>query len=187
MGITIDVVRLSADQAYLDAIGPNYYGYKPFFKNINYPVTAILRLIANWAPLGVLTPRFACVNQESSDHFSDIQPSIMAICQHLPTRESVFIKGHNHIFICPRIWAYREEPPSPSADNCPSVHANMYTRGIFRYRSNVILDALVAWRLQQSPVPLSNPGSLNDMVALDAQASYLSPKNYDAYISSKCL
>lgn len=187
MSISIELARIGATEAYHDATGPNLYGFEPFFKSTNYPVMTMLEEIAKWQPLGMLTPRFACVNQEASDHFSDIRPSIMEICRSSRTTESIFIRGHNHIFICPRTWSLQEEPISPDHSNCPDVEANQYTESLIRYRSNIILDALVRWRLQQVNLPLPNPSGLNAMVDLNARDSYLSPQNYDAYISSKCL
>ena len=49
---------------------------------------------------------------------------------------------------------------------------------------NIILDAFVRWRLQQVELPLAG---LNAMVSLNARKSYLSPRNFDAYVSSECL
>ncbi|KAL9137039.1 MAG: hypothetical protein Q9175_001749 [Cornicularia normoerica] len=88
---------------------------------MNYPVITMLEEIAKWQRLGMLTPRFACVNEEASDHFSDIRPSIMEICQNPSTTESIFIRGHNYIFICPGTWGLKEEPVSPDHSNCPDV------------------------------------------------------------------
>lgn len=197
----------------------------------------MLEEIGNWRPLGMLTPRFACVNQAASDYFSDIRPSIMEICQNPPTRKSIFIRGQNYIFICPATWTIQEEPISPDHRSCPEIAANKFTTGIPSesivrsayvptsttilsrktrfanicalltcftsqtstqrmgadpikyegYRSNIILGALVKWRLQHLKLPLFSPTRLNDMVALTDRESYLSPINYDAYISSRYL
>lgn len=84
-------------------LGPMMYRFEQFFRSMAYPVTTMLKDIADWVPVGVLLPRFSCVNKEASDHFLDIRPLIMEICQSDPTKESIFIKGHNHIFICPII------------------------------------------------------------------------------------
>lgn len=78
-------------------------------------------------------------------------------------------------------------PPDPS--NCPTLYQNEYHDTISRYRryrSNIILEALVNYRLQTEPLPLPNPQGLNSMVRLDERSSYLSAQNYDAYVSSKC-
>ena len=187
MSVSIELARYSAAYAYQDATGPMLYGFVPFFKSMTYPVAAMLKEIKDWVPIGVLVPRFSCVNQEASDHFLDIKPSTIEICQSSPTGESIFITGHNHIFICPRTWTYDEEPFSPDKNACLEVRGNRFTRGYPRYRSNVILDALVSWRLQAVDVPVSEPSGLNSMVALNARDSFASPRNYDAYMTSKCL
>ena len=187
MSISIELARYGAVFAYEDATGPMIYGFEPFFKGMAYSVSTTLKEIANWVPVGVLLPRFSCVNQEASDHFLDIRPSIMEICQSPQTRESIFIKGHNHIFICPRVWTIDEEPISPDINGCPEVGGNRFTKGPRRYRSNIIFDQLVRWRLHNLDIPVSEPSGLNAMVALSARDSFASPKNYDAYMTSKCL
>ena len=185
MSISIELARLGATQAYYDAMGPKLYGFEPLFKSTRFPVITVLEEIAKWQPLGMLRPRFACVNRESSDYFADIRPSIMELCQDPPTTQSIFIRGHNNIFICPSTWSLKEEVFAPDHSNCPEVEANQYTEGITRYRSNIILVALVRWRLQEINLPLSTPDGLNAMISLNAQGSYLSPPNYDLYVSSK--
>ena len=187
MSISIELARYGSLFAYEDATGPRMYGFEPFFKSMAYPVATMLKEIANWKPVGVLLPRFSCVNKEASDHFLDIRPSIMEICQASPPRESIFIKGHNHIFLCPIIWTHNEEPISPDKNGCPEVRGNRFSKGPPRYRSNIILDQLVRWRLQNVGIPVSQPSGLNSMVALNARDSFASPKNYDAYMTSKCL
>ena len=59
----------------------------------------------------------------------------------------------------------------PDHSNCPDVEANYYNEFIIRYRSNIILDALIRWRLQQTNLPLSDPNGLNAMVNFNAQDS----------------
>ena len=183
----VELVRFGALLADRDATGSNLYGFEPFFKSTGYPVTTMLKDIADLKPLGMLTPKFACVNQRASDYFSRIQPSLLDLCQDPPTRESIVIKGYNNIFICPWTWSFENEPISPDPNNCPPVEGNRYIKGYRRYRSNVILSALVRWRLQNILVRLPAPRALNEMVALNAPESYISAQNYDAYVSSKCL
>ena len=180
MNISIELARYGAAFTYEDATGPMMYGFEPFFKSMAYPVTTMLKEIADWVPTGVLLPRSSCVNKEASDHFLDIRPTIMEICQPPPTRESIVIKGRNHIFIYPRTWTYDK-------NGCLEVRGNRFTKGAPRYRSNIIHDALVRWRLRNMDVPVSEPSGLNAMVALNARDSFASPKNYDVYITSKCL
>ena len=62
----------------------------------------------------------------------------------------------------------KEEPVSPDPNNCPEVAGNQYTKGMPRYRSKIILDALIKWRLQKIDPLLSNLSRLNKMVALTA-------------------
>lgn len=77
-----------------------------------------------------------------------------------------------------------EEPMSPDPQNCPSLYENEYHNTIIRYRSNVILEALVNYRLQAEPLPLPKSQGLNSMIRLNGRSSYLSSQNYDAYVSS---
>ena len=183
----VELARLGALMADHDATGLYLYGFEPFFKNMRYPVTTMLKNIADLEPLGTLTPKFACVNQQSSAYFWEIQPSLLNKCHDSPTRETIVIKGYSNIFICPWTWSFQNEPVSPDPTNCPTVEENLYSKNYRRYRSNVILSALVTWRLQNIQFPLPVPKKLNEMVALNAQDSYLSPRNYDAYVSSRCL
>ena len=134
LSISIEMARLGAGQAHHDASGPNIFGFEPFFKSTDYPVATVLADMAEWRPLGFLTPRFACVNRESSEHFSDIRPSVMELCRHPPTTESVFLRGHNYIFVCPATWGLVEETKSPDHGNCPDVEGNVYVEGIVRVR-----------------------------------------------------
>ena len=183
----LELARIGALLAESDATGPSLYGFEPFFKSTRYPVTAMLKDIKNLKPLGKLTPKFACVNQQASDFFKEIQPPLLDICRNQPNRESIVVKGLNNIFICPWAWTFENEPVSPDPTNCPTVGGNRYTMGYHRYRSNIILNALVSWRLQNIKVQLPGPKALNEMVALNAHDSYLSAQNYDAYVSSRCL
>ncbi len=68
MSTSIQPARIGALQAYHDANGPILYGFEPFFKDIYYPATTMLKDIGDWEPLGMLTPRFSCVNQVAFDN-----------------------------------------------------------------------------------------------------------------------
>jgi len=140
----------------------------------------ILDKIARYEPLGYSTPQFACLTSESVTHFSEITPPIMSMCSN---REALVLKEQNYILICPDTWSLPTEPLSPDHSNCPFVIFNEYADPIQRYISNVVVDALVRWRLQNGPSPLPEPRDLNAMVRLNARYSYLSAMNYDAYIS----
>lgn len=93
MSTSTQLARLGAIHACSKAIDPKLCEFEPFFKSMDYPVTTMLKKIGNWEILGILTPRFTCVDQGASDRFSNFRPSIMG--QNSPTRESIFINGDN--------------------------------------------------------------------------------------------
>ena len=104
------------------------------------------------------------------------------ICTH-DDNTSYFIFQHV-IYVCPIVFTWSPEPPFPDPRACPTVTNNMFSsRFELRLRSELMLQALVYYKL-----PLHRPirgRTLNDLVALTAQESYMCPLNYRFYAHRK--
>ena len=87
MSMSVELARYGAAVAYEDATSPIIYGFEPFSKSMAYPVNRTLKEVEDRVLIGVFMPRFSWVNREVSDHFLDIKPLMIEICQYPPTRE----------------------------------------------------------------------------------------------------
>lgn len=146
-------------------------------------------------PRTVLTPRFACAQEDSRSSYPWLLPGSdpWIVCR--SGRSPAFYTFTTaYIWICPNFFRIPTKPNDIKGRDCPIVRDNQFighAAHFLDYQTYIVIHELVHFYLQsQSLTGITYPleqYSLNNCVALIPLHSLHNPTSYQAYIASEYL